>query len=79
MEKEVFGYKSIADCFNNNFASVFVQDDTEVVIPFNQSPEIFLDDIQFSKAAMSEEVKNIRSGANSSDGINPKFLKSALP
>ena len=79
MEKEVFGYKSIADCFNNYFASVFVQDETEVVIPFNQSPEIFLDDIQFSKAAMSEEVKNIRSGANSSDGISPKFLKSALP
>ena len=79
MEKEVFGYKSFADCFNNYFASVFVQDDTEVVIPFNQSPEIFLDDIQFSKAAMSEEVKNIRSGANSSDGISPKFLNSALP
>ena len=79
MEKEVFGYKSIADCFNNYFASVFVQDDTEVVIPFNQSPERFLDDIQFSKAAMSAEVKNIRSGANSSDGISPEFLKSALP
>ena len=44
------GYKSIAECFNNYFASVFVQDDSEVVIPFNQSPEIFLDDIQFSKA-----------------------------
>ena len=78
MEKEVFGYKSIAECFNNDFASVFVQNDSEVVIPFNQSPEIFLDDIQFSKAALSEEIKYIRSGANSFDGISPKFLKSAL-
>ena len=53
MEKEVFGYKSIAECFKNYLASVFVQDDSEVVIPFNQIPEIFLDDIQFSKAALS--------------------------
>ena len=79
MEKEVFGYKSIAECFNDYFASVFVQDDSEVVIPFNQSPEIFLDEIQFSKAALSEEIKYTRSGANSFDGISPKFLKSALP
>ena len=79
MEKEVFGYKSIAECYNNYFASVFVQDGSEVVIPFNQSPEIFLDDFQFSKAALSEEIKYIRSGANSFDGISPKFLKSALP
>ena len=54
LEKEVFGYKSIAECFNNYFASVFFQDDFEVIIPFNQSPEIFLDDIQFSTAALSE-------------------------
>ena len=79
MEKEVFGYKSIVEYFNNYFASVFVQDDSEVVIPFNQCPETFLDDIQFSKAALSEKVKYIRSGANSFDGISPKFLKSALP
>ena len=37
MKKELFGYKNIADCFNNYFASVFVQDDSKVVIPFNQS------------------------------------------
>ena len=73
------GYKCIAEYFNNYFASNFVQDDSEVVIPFNQSPEIFLDDIQFSKAALSEEIKYIRSGGNSFDGISPKFLKSALP
>ena len=79
MEKEVFGYKRIAECFNNCFASVFVQDDSEVVISFNQSPEIFLDDIQFSKAALSEEIKYIRNGANPFHGISPKFLKSALP
>ena len=79
MEKEVFGYKSFAECFNNYFASVFVQDDSENVIPFNQSPEIFLDDIQFSKAALSEEINYIHSGANSFDGISPMFLKSALP
>ena len=79
IEKEVFVYKSIAECFNNYFSSVFVQDNSEVVIPFNQSPEIFLDDIQFSKAALSEEIKYIRSGANSFDGISPKFLKFALP
>ena len=76
MEKEVFGYKSIAECFNNYFASVFVQDDSEVVVPFIQKPETFFDDIQFSKAALSEEIKYIRSGANSFDGISPKFLKS---
>ena len=79
MEKEVFGYKSIAECFNNYFASVFVQDDSELVIPFNQSSELFLDNIQFSKAALSEEIKYIRSGANFFDEISPKFLKSAFP
>ena len=79
MEKEVFGYKNIAECFNNCFASVFVQDDSEVVVPFNQKAETFVDDNQFSKAALSEEIKYIHSGANSFDGISPKFLKSALP
>ena len=78
MEKDVFGYKSIAENFNNYFASVFVQDDSEVVIPFNQIPEIFLDDIQ-CKTVLSEEIKYIRSGANSFDGISHKFLKSASP
>ena len=45
MGKEVFEYKNMEECFNNYFASVFVQDDSEVFIPFNQSPEVFLDDI----------------------------------
>ena len=76
MEKEVFGYKSTAESFNNFFASVFVQDYSEVVIPFNQMPEIFFDDIHFSKVALSGETKYIHSGANSFDGINPKILKS---
>ena len=44
MEKDFFGYKSIAECYNNYFASVFVQDDSEVVIHFIQMPAIFLDD-----------------------------------
>ena len=79
MEKEVFGYKSIAECFKNYFASVFFPPDSEVVIPFNQNPEIFLYDFQLSKAALSEEIIYIRSGANSFDGISPQFLKSALP
>ena len=53
MEKKVFGYKSITECFNTYFASVFVQVNSEVVIPFNQSPEKIRDDIQFSKASLS--------------------------
>ena len=73
MEKEVFGYKSNAECFNNYFASVFVQDDTEVVIPFNQSPEKFIEDVQYSKEALSEAIRFIGGGANSFDGISPKF------
>ena len=79
MEKKVFGYKSIAEYFNYYFASVFVLYDSEVVFPFNQSLEIFLGDIQLNKAALNEEIKYIRSSANSFDGIIPKFLKSALP
>ena len=79
MEKEVLGYKIISECFNNYFASVFVQDDSEVVVSFNQSPQTFLYDIPFSKAALNEEIKHMRSGANSFDCIRPKFLKSALP
>ena len=67
IEKEVFRYKSIEEGFRNYFASVFVQDDSEVVFPFIQSPEIFLDDIQFSKAALGKEIKYIRSGTNSFD------------
>ena len=69
MEKEVFGYKSFAEFSRNKyFAAVFVQDNSEVVISVNQSPEIFLGDIQFSKAALSEEIKNLRNVANSFDG-----------
>ena len=64
---------------NNYFAFVFVQDDTKYVIPFNQSPEIFFEDVQFSKEALSEAIKYIRSGANSFDGISQKFSKFALP
>ena len=39
---EVFGYKSIAESLSKNFASVFVQDDSENAILLNQSPETFL-------------------------------------
>ena len=79
MEKEAFGYNSIAECFNNYFAPVFVQNDSKVVIPFNQMPEIFLEDIAFGKADLQEEIKYLRSGANSFDEISSKCLKSALP
>ena len=48
-EKEVYGYKSIAECFNNYFASVFVQDDSAVVIQFNQSPEVVLRTFSLAK------------------------------
>ena len=79
MEKEVFGYNSIAECFNNFFDPVFVQNDSEFIIPFNQKPEIFLEDIQFSKADLQEKIKYLRTGANSFDGISSKSLKSVLP
>ena len=79
MEKDVFGYKKIAECSNNYFASVFVQEHSKVVMPFDQCREIFLDDILFSRATLSEEIKYIPSGANSFDGISPKILKSVLP
>ena len=59
MEKTVFGYKSLKECLNNYVASVFGQDGSEIFIPFNQSPEIFHDDIQFIKAVMSEKIKYI--------------------
>ena len=78
MGNYVFGYKSVAECFNKYFASFFVQDDSEVVFSLNQSPESFLFDIQISELALSKEMKYTRSGANSFDGISPKFLKSAL-
>ena len=55
MENKVFGYNSISELYNNYFASIFVQDDSEDV-------QIFLDDIQFSEAALREEIKYIRMG-----------------
>ena len=67
-EKKVY-----KECFNNYFTSVFVQDYSEVVISLNQSQEVHHDGIQFSKASLSEETKNIRSGANSFDRISPIF------
>ena len=39
MKNEISGYKKIAECFNNDFASVFNHDDSEVVFPLNQRPE----------------------------------------
>ena len=57
MENNVFRYKSIAECFSNYFFNVFVEDNSEVSIQLNQNPEIFLDDIQFSEGALSNEVK----------------------
>ena len=77
MENNVFRYKSIAECFSNYFVYVFVEDNSEVSIQLNQNPEKFPDDIQFSEGVLSNEVKNIRSGAN--DGMSPKFLMSSLP
>ena len=59
MEITFFGYKSIAECFNNYFASVFVQDILVSVIQLNQSPETYFDDIQFSKNFLSGEINNI--------------------
>ena len=55
MENEGFGYKSIAKCLNNYFASVVVQDDSEAVISLNETPEIYVDDFLFKKVALNEE------------------------
>ena len=43
-----------------------------------QCPENFLDDIQFTKAALSVESKDVHTGVNTFDGISPRLLESAL-
>ena len=77
-ENEVFGSKKIAECFNNYFPSVFLQDNSDVAIPLNQRSEVFLGDPQLSKAPLGEEIKNKRIGAYSFDGTSLQYLKSAL-
>ena len=73
------GSEQIAESFNEHFSSVFIKDNSEIVVPETAQPEIFLDDITFSAKDVLDEISRINSGANSYDQITPSLLKASAP
>ena len=51
--------QQIAESFNQNFSSVFIEDNCEIVVPETAEPEIFLDDITFNAKDMLEKISQI--------------------
>ena len=77
--QDIVGSQQIAESFNEHFASVFIEDTSEIVVPETSQPEIFLDDITFNAKDVLEEISQIKPGANSYDQITPSLLKASAP
>ena len=75
--QDIMGSQQIAESFNEHFFSVFIEDNSETVVPETAQPEIFLDDITFNAKDVLDEISQIKSGANSYDQITPSLLKAS--
>ena len=73
------GSQQIAESFNERFSSVFIADNSDIVVPETAQPEFFLDDITFNAKDVLDEISQIKSGANSYDQITPSLFKASAP
>ena len=77
--QDIICSQQIAENFNEHFSSVFIEDNSEIVLPQTAQPEIFLDDITLNEKNMPDETSQIKSGANSYDQLTPSLLKASAP
>ena len=77
--QDITGSQQIAESFNEHFSSLFIEDNSDTVVPETTQPEIFLDDITFNAKDVLDEISQIKSGANSYDQITPSLLKASAP
>ena len=59
--------------------SIFVEDNSDIVVPETAQLEIFLDDITFNPKDVLDEISQIEPGVNSYDQITPSLLKASAP
>ena len=77
--RDIKGSQQIAESFNEHFSPVFIEDNSDIVVPETFQPEIFLDDITFNAKDVLEEISQINSSAKSYDQITPSLLKASAP
>ena len=65
--QDIMGSQQIAESFNEHFSSVFIEDNSEIVVPETAQPGIFLDDITFNAKDVLDEISQKKSGGNSYD------------
>ena len=73
------GSQKIAERFNEHFSSVFIEDNSEIIVPETAQPEIFLDDITFNAKDVLDKISQSKSGANSYHQITPSLLEASAP
>ena len=77
--QDIMDSQQIAESFNEHFSSVFIEDNSDIVVPETAQPEIFLDDITFNAKDVLDEISQTKSGASSYDQITPSLLKTTAP
>ena len=77
--QDIMGSLQKAESFNEHFSSVFIEDNSDIVVPETAQPEIFLDDITFNAKSVLDEISQTKCGANSYDQITPSLLKASAP
>ena len=77
--QDIMGSQQIAESFKEHFSSVFIEDNSHIVVPETAQPEIFLDDITFNAKDVLDEISQIKSGANSYDQITPSLPNASAP
>ena len=75
--QDIMVSQQIAESFNEHFCSVFIEDNSDIVVPETAQPEIFLDDITFNAKDVLDKISQTKSRANSYDQITPSLLKAS--
>ena len=75
--QDIMGSQQIAKSFSEHFSQVFIEDNSDIVVPETAQPEIFLDDITFNAKNLLDKISQIKSGANTYDQITPSLLKAS--
>ena len=77
--QDIIGSQQIAESLNEHFSSVFIEDNSDNVVPETAQQEIFLDDVTFNAKNVLDEISQFKFGANSYDQITPSLLKASAP
>ena len=57
--QDIMGFQQIAESFNEHFSSLFIEDNSDIVVPETTQPEIFLDNITFNAKDVLDDISQI--------------------